>query len=83
MEFIEMTGKQLFAVMQQDELNAHQIEASGIGDDTIVRVNRQGDLEVRRKDGWEILGGLLGDFEHRVAQETGLAWAVPLTGLGN
>ena len=78
-----MTGKQLFAVMQQDELNASQIEASGIGDETIVRVNRQGDLEVRRPDGWEILGGLLGDYEQRVVQETGLNWAVPLTGLGN
>ena len=80
MEFIEMTGKQLLAVMQEDEFNLSQVAASGIDDQTIVRVNRQGDLEVRRKEGWEILGGLLGDYEQRVVHETGLGWARPIAG---
>ena len=77
MEFIELTGKQLLALMQPDELNAAQFEASGVQAESIVRVNRHGDLEVRRADGWEILGGLLGDFEQRVVSQTGLDWAVP------
>ena len=37
-----MTGKQLVAVMEQDELNAFQLQSSGVDEDTIVRVNRQG-----------------------------------------
>ena len=78
MEFIELTGKQLFALMHPDELSAGQFEASGVEDETIVRVNRHGDLEVRRAAGWEILGGLLGDFEQRVIQQTGLKWATPM-----
>lgn len=78
MQYIEMTGKQLVAVMEQDELNAFQLENSGVEDDTIVRVNLQGDLEIRRRDGWEVVGGLLGDFAKRVELATGLSWAAPL-----
>ncbi len=78
MQYIEMTGKQLVAVMEQDELNAFQLQSSGVDEDTIVRVNRQGDLEIRRREGWEVVGGLLGDFDTRVVQATGLDWAAPL-----
>ena len=39
------------------------------------RVNPQGDIEVRRHDGWDVIGGLIGEFEHRVREETGLDWA--------
>jgi hypothetical protein len=77
-QFIEMTGEQLFSIMNPDELNADDLKASGVHGHSIVRVNLQGDLEVRRRDGWEILGGLLGDFQHRVSQKTGLDWASPL-----
>lgn len=78
MEYIEMTGKQLAAVMEPDELNAFQLQNSGVDDTTIVRVNRQGDLEIRRREGWDVVGGLLGDFDKRVALATGLNWAAPL-----
>lgn len=78
MQYIEMTGKQLISVMEHDELNAHQLEASGVEPDSIVRVNRQGDLEIRRRDGWDVVGGLLGDFDKRVELATGLNWAAPL-----
>ena len=44
-------------------------------DDTIVRVNRQGDIEIRRTDRWDVIGGLLGNYEQRIKQETGLDWA--------
>ncbi|MEM8945257.1 MAG: hypothetical protein AAGD11_08745 [Planctomycetota bacterium] len=80
MEYIEMTGKQLVAVMEQDELNAFQLQSSGVEDDTIVRVNRQGDLEIRQPDGWDVVGGLIGDFDERVSVATGLNWAHPLGG---
>jgi hypothetical protein len=40
-----------------------------------VRVNHEGDIEVRRPRGWEVVGGLLGGFEERIRHETGLDWA--------
>ena len=43
--------------------------------DSVVRVNPQGDIELRKRKGWEIIGGLLGDYERRVKRETGLDWA--------
>jgi hypothetical protein len=46
-----------------------------VGDDTIVRINRHGDIEVRRRDRWDVIGGLLGNFEVRARSETGLDWA--------
>jgi hypothetical protein len=79
MEFIEMTGATLLALMHPDELDAHQLEASQVTQQSIIRINRQGDVEVRRSDGWEVLGGLIGDFEARVIHATGLDWATPLS----
>ena len=78
MQYIEMTGRQLVAVMEHDELNDFQLEHSGVHEDSIVRVNRQGDLEIRRRGGWEVVGGLLGDFENHVTIVTELEWAHPL-----
>jgi hypothetical protein len=78
MQFIEMTGEQLFSIMTSDELDRDELESAGVHAHSIVRVNRQGDLELRRPDGWQILGGLLGDFEHRVVLHTGLGWCAPL-----
>jgi hypothetical protein len=49
--------------------------AAGVNGRTIVRVNKQGDIEVRRPTGWDVIGGLLGDFDERVRRETGLDWA--------
>ena len=46
----------------------------GINDESIVRINRQGDIEIRRSDRWEVIGGLLGEFEERIKRETGLEW---------
>ena len=80
MKFIEMTGQQLAKILTQDELDEHQLKASGVQPTSIVRVNQHGDLEIRRSEGWEVLGGLLGDFEQRVTRETGLEWANPLEG---
>ena len=73
--FIEMTGKTLSAMLTEDELGAGNLADVGVTDTTVVRVNRQGDIEVRRAEGWDIIGGLLGEFEARVKKATGLDWA--------
>jgi hypothetical protein len=75
MSFIEMTGATLRRAMHEDELQGDELERARVEDHTIVRVNRQGDIEVRRARGWEVIGGLLGGFEERIRHETGLDWA--------
>lgn len=75
MSFIEMTGTTLERIVAEDELHQGDLAEAGVEASTIVRVNRQGDIEVRRHRGWDVIGGLLGEFETRVRQETGLDWA--------
>jgi hypothetical protein len=75
MKFIEMTGKSLKRLIAEDELHAGDLESEGVHDDTIVRINRQGDIEIRRIDRWDVIGGLLGNYEQRLQHETGLEWA--------
>lgn len=75
MTFIEMTGATLERIVADDELHQGDLAAAGVTDQTIVRVNRQGDIELRRRASWDLIGGLLGDFETRIHQETGLEWA--------
>lgn len=74
MKFIEMTGHSLTELVKDDELHADDLQSTGIQDNTIVRVNQQGDIEVRRTDRWDVIGGLIGDFAQRVKAETGLDW---------
>ena len=75
MKFIEMSGKTLRDVVRDDEISSDNLESIGIGDHSIVRINQQGDLEVRRVEGWDIIGGLIGDYASRVRKATGLDWA--------
>lgn len=75
MPFIEMTGATLDRILVEDELHHEDLDAAGVKADTIVRVNPQGDIEVRRRQGWDVVGGLLGEFEGRLKHETGLDWA--------
>jgi hypothetical protein len=75
MQFIEMTGKTLLRVIKEDEITPAQLRASGVNEESLVRVNRQGDIELRRRDSWDVIGGLLGDFIGRVRHDTGLDWA--------
>jgi hypothetical protein len=75
MSFIEMTGAVLERIVAEDELHHGDLAEAGVGEATIVRVNRQGDIEVRRPTGWDVIGGLLGEFDQRVRRETGLDWA--------
>ncbi len=75
MSFIEMTGATLERIVADDELHQGDLADTGVNPNTIVRVNRQGDIEVRRASGWDVIGGLLGEFDERVRRETGLDWA--------
>lgn len=75
MAFIEMTGKTLDKLLVDDELHHDDMVGAGVNDQTIVRVNREGDIEVRRASEWEVVGGLIGEFEDRIKSETGLDWA--------
>lgn len=75
MEFIEMSGRTLRKVIVEQELPEEQLRKLGVADDSLVRVNLQGDIELRRVDRWDLIGGLLGDFAERVKRETGLDWA--------
>jgi hypothetical protein len=74
MKFIEMTGHTLARIITVKELHSHNLPAAGVADDSIVRINEQGDIEVRRKERWDIIGGLLGNYEDRIRQVTGLDW---------
>ena len=51
-----------------------RLEAAGVSDDTIVRVSELGDIEVRRPEKWDLIGGLLGDYENRIKRHTGMDW---------
>jgi hypothetical protein len=75
MEFIELTGRTLLKVVDADEVDPAQLKAAGVKDDSLVRVNRQGDIELRKRDRWDIVGGLIGNYEQRLHQATGLDWA--------
>lgn len=76
--FIEMTGKTLIHMMHEGEMGERNPADVGIQEESIVRVNRQGDIEVRRPHGWDFVGGLIGEYEARVKHATGLDWADPL-----
>lgn len=75
MKFIEMTGQTLKTLLADEELRGFDLDAAGVHDGTIVRVNIQGDIEIRRPDRWDVIGGLLGEFEERLKHQTGLDWA--------
>lgn len=74
MKFIEMTGKTLATIVSHGELHSANLRASGIFDDTIVRINQQGDIEVRRPHKWDVVGGLLGNYQERIKEKTGFEW---------
>lgn len=75
MRFIEITGKSLARIVSDDEISVSDLRRAGVEDDTVVRINLQGDIEVRRPDRWDVIGGLLGNFEERIKKSTGMTWA--------
>ncbi len=75
MQFIEMTGQTLRRIINEEEMPADELHKAGVDEGSLVRVNLQGDIELRRETRWDVIGGLLGDFSERVRKETGLDWA--------
>jgi hypothetical protein len=74
MKFVEMTGKTLESLLTEDERRKTNLAAAGVDHDTVVRVNEQGDVEVRRPHRWDLIGGLLGDYVERIKKQTGMEW---------
>jgi hypothetical protein len=75
MRFIELTGQQLLEVVNEGEIDLKELHAAGLHGGTIARVNEHGDIEIRRRDRWDVVGGLLGNFQQRLREITGLDWA--------
>ena len=74
MKFVEMTGKTLVGLIHEDEMDPDDLRKTGVTDDSVVRINEQGDIELRRPDGWDVIGGLIGDFQTRIRKHTGMDW---------
>ena len=74
MKFIEMTGSQLSEIINDGELHIEDMASAGVQETSIVRVNQHGDIEVRRPNKWDVIGGLLGNFEERIKKTTGIDW---------
>lgn len=70
-----MTGKTLVHLIDLTGLSIDDLRKAGVTDETLIRVNRLGDLEMRKPHKWDVVGGLLGEFEHKLRHETGLNWA--------
>ena len=75
MKFIEMTGHALMSMIEPDEVSPEKLQQVGLTDTCLVRVNEQGDVEVRRHDRWDLIGGLVGGFAQRAERASGRTWA--------
>ncbi|QGJ72356.1 Hypothetical protein PBC10988_40750 [Planctomycetales bacterium 10988] len=78
MKFIYLTGEELLKVMEEDEYSSYssdELKKEGLDESTEVRINPQGDIEILKTDGWDVIGGLLGDFSQRIERRTGKTWA--------
>ena len=75
MQYIEMSGETLLRLIDMTSMTVEDLHKAGVNDRSLIRVNRLGDLEMRKPLKWDVIGGLLGDFDHKVRNETGLDWA--------
>ena len=75
MKFIELSGRALMSMLEPDEVSPQDLQQAGLTDTCLVRINPQGDIEVRRHDRWDVIGGLLGGFAPRVENASGRTWA--------
>lgn len=72
MQFVEISGAMLLELADADQ--APQLRRAGVADQTKIRINRQGDIEMLQGAAWTVIGGLLGDFESRIKKLTGQGW---------
>ena len=42
--------------------------ATGVNGDSILRINKHGEIELRCKSEWMLVGGLIGNFEERLME---------------
>ena len=73
--YIEITGKTLLDLINDGEIDIGELHRAGVIGDSILRINHYGEIELRRKEGWDMIGGLLGDYENRLHRLTHLDWA--------
>lgn len=74
MQFIELTGKTLLDVVNEGEIDFKQLHDAGVNGDSILRINKHGEIELRCKSHWMLVGGLIGNFEERLVNLTELEW---------
>lgn len=74
MQFIELTGKSLLDVINEGEIDMGQLHEAGVNGDSILRINKFGEIELRERHEWVLVGGLLGNFEDRLRRITQLDW---------
>jgi len=75
MQFIELTGKTLLDVVNEGEIDFRELHDAGVRGDSILRINKYGEIELRAEHEWVLVGGLIGNFEDRLHRLTGLDWA--------
>jgi hypothetical protein len=75
MQFIELTGKTLLDIVNEGEIDFKELHDAGVRGDSILRINKYGEIELRAPNGWVLVGGLIGNFEDRLRKLTGLNWA--------
>ena len=73
--FIELTGKTLLDIVNEGEIDLKQLHDAGVVGDSILRINKHGEIELRCRSNWVLVGGLIGNFEERLSKLTGLDWA--------
>jgi hypothetical protein len=74
-QFIELTGKTLLDVVNEGEIDLGELHKAGVTGDSILRINKYGEIELRCKASWMLVGGLIGNFEERLMNLTGLDWS--------
>lgn len=72
MRFIEMSGATLLELADEDQVP--QLREAGVSDTVRIRINPQGDVEMLKGSHWSVIGGLLGDYAHRIKRLTGQDW---------
>jgi hypothetical protein len=72
MKFIRISGAVLQKLVSAEEIR--ELRTAGVGDDSEIRINQQGDIEILQGGTWGVIGGLLGDYQGRIKKLTGLEW---------
>ncbi|WP_146533463.1 hypothetical protein [Rubripirellula reticaptiva] len=75
LHFIELTGKTLLDLVNEGEIDLGELHEAGVCGDSILRINKHGEIELRCRGHWMMVGGLIGNFEERLMKLTGLDWA--------